>query len=104
MIKDREYQKIEFKHKIYATIYWTSLALILLWYILKSIGIIQTPLWIELLPFAIAVFGAGAFIQRICNSIVNLQKDLIILKTDFLTLNGRVGHLESDMHYIKAKL
>lgn len=89
-------EKAEFRNRIYAAIYWTSLAMILLWYILKSTGVIGTPLWLELLPIAFAIFGAGAFMQRIC-------KDIDDLKINMTSIKTRTDHLESDMHYVKAQ-
>jgi len=97
-------EQLEFRSKIYGAIGWTGLALILLWYILKSTGFISTPLWIELLPMAIAVFTAGAFVQRLCSDIVTLKVGVNNLKTDVRGLKDRVGHLEKDMHYVKAQV
>ena len=96
-------EKSEFRNRIYAIIYWTSLAMILLWYILKSTGVIGTPLWLELLPVAFAIFGAGAFMQRINSGIETLKTDVSSLKKDFSILNVRTDHLEQDMHYVKAQ-
>jgi hypothetical protein len=76
--------------KIYGAIFWASLVIILLWYILKSTGVIQTPLWLELLPVAVAVFGAGAVFQE--------------MRSDIKILKFRVTHLEKDVHYVKAQI
>lgn len=96
MKKELTQKQYEFWSRIYTTIFWTSLALIFLWYILKSIGVIQTPLWIEMLPVAIAIFGAGAFFKQITTDIKNLKLDVSILK-------DKTNHLESDMHFVKAQ-
>ncbi len=97
MPKELTREQLEFRSKVYGAIGWTGLALILLWYILKSTGVIKTPLWIELLPMAIAVFTAGAFVQRICSDIGELKRDVTALKI-------RTNHLEKDMHYVKAQV
>ncbi len=97
MTKELTREQFEFRDKIYSVIIWTGLALILLWYILKSVGVISTPLWIELLPVGIAVFTAGVFVQQI-------RTDIRDLRTDVKGLKIRVGHLEKDMHYVKAQM
>ncbi|MDP4012856.1 MAG: hypothetical protein Q8R00_04605 [Candidatus Nanoarchaeia archaeon] len=90
MTKVLTQEQLEFRSKIYTGIFWTSLAVILLWYILKSTGLVQTPLWFELLPFAAATFGAGAFFRQIT--------------IDIRDLKMRTTHLEKDMHYVKANI
>ena len=104
-------EQLEFRSKVYGAIFWICEALILLWYILKSTGVIKTPLWIELLPVAIAIFGAGAVLQQVHNDIGTLKTDVGTLKTDVSGLKrdvsiitSRVDHLENDIHYIKAKV
>ncbi|MBI1970158.1 hypothetical protein HYS47_00265, partial [Candidatus Woesearchaeota archaeon] len=66
--------QLTFKQKIlvYDVIIYTCLALLLLWIILKFVGVIQTPLWLELLPYFLAgvsLFGAvmkvGSFFGRL---------------------------------------
>lgn len=57
---------------IYDWIFWISIAVIVVWMILKAAGIIHSPAWQELLPYlgyaaAIAAFflKAGAFSQKV---------------------------------------
>ncbi len=97
MTKELTREQFEFRDKIYSTIIWAGLALILLWYILKSVGVINTPLWIELLPVGIAVFTSGVFVQQ-------MRTDIRDLRTDVKDLKVRMGHLEKGMHYVKAQL
>jgi hypothetical protein len=99
------------RNSIYSFIYWASLIGILLWYILKSTGIIQTPLWIELSPVAIAVFGAGAVVQQMRSDIfslkggfVKLQRNMEHVQQGLATLAQRTNHMEGDLHDVKARL
>ena len=95
MTKELTREQLELRSKIYMTIYWTCSALILLWYVLKSTGVIKTPLWIELLPVALAIFGAGAVFQEMRIDIRELKKNVSIL-------TRRADHFEKDMHYVRA--
>ncbi|MBI4144809.1 hypothetical protein HY493_01225 [Candidatus Woesearchaeota archaeon] len=104
MPKELTREQQEFRSRIYGAIYWTSLAAILLWYVLKSAGIIQTPLWIELLPIAFAVFGAGAVLQEMRSDIRTLKEKTRSLEQNTHHVEFAMHHLENDMHQVKARL
>lgn len=55
----------ELKRKIYDWLFWLSLLITGLWFTLKIMGVIKTPLWLELLPVASVIFGAGIFFQKV---------------------------------------
>ena len=44
---------------------WIALGLILIWLILKTFGIINTPLWLEYTPIYAAVYLAGWQIHKL---------------------------------------
>ena len=44
---------------------WVALGLILIWLILKTLGIINTPLWLEYAPIYAAVYIAGWQIHKL---------------------------------------
>jgi len=71
---------------IYTAIVWASLLSILIWALLKSFGIINTPDIIKMLPLFSAVFGAGAFFQK------------------FLQLNEKVAIMEQRLTKVETKL
>ena len=43
------------KNIILDALYWGSLLVVVVWIILKLVGVIQSPLWQELIPFAALV-------------------------------------------------
>ncbi len=111
MPKELTVEQMEFRNKVYEGIFWTSLALLFVWYLLKSFGVIKTPLWIELFPVVIAIFSAGTFFERIIGDIRTLKLDVGVLKTDVGVLKTDVGslkartdHLENDVHYVKSRV
>lgn len=55
------------KHKlnVWDIIAWIVLALILLWLILKTFGIINTPLWLQYAPLYGAIYLAGWYAQKL---------------------------------------
>jgi len=53
------------KLDIWDVIAWIVLALILIWVILKTLGIINTPLWLQYAPVYGAVYLAGWNIHKL---------------------------------------
>ncbi len=95
------------KEDLYYWMMMGSLVVIAVWIVLKAAGIIQTPLWLQLLPYASAVFFAGTLAQ----SFRILQGDVRILKTEMRDVRERVvrlkehtKHTDNDMHQMKREL
>ena len=63
-MKFKEYLQTWIPENANQAVFIASLAIILLWIILKVLGIIQTPLIIEVMPLLAAVFAAGAFFSE----------------------------------------
>lgn len=100
--------------KVYDWIFLTSLAFIAVWMVLKAVGIINSPAWQELLPFAGAIFGAGAFYQKmremeynikgIKGKISHIDSDIGHLRIDAEVLKSDVGYLKIELNAVKRKL
>ncbi len=50
---------------IYNWLFWLSLLVTGLWFALKIAGVINTPFWIEFIPVASIIFGAGILFQKV---------------------------------------
>jgi hypothetical protein len=72
--------KLFSKHNtvIYDWIFWISLVITALWFTLKIIGVIKTPVWVELIPVGSIVFAAGVFFQKV----EHISDDLHEFKAD----------------------
>ena len=77
--------------------FWLGVITLFIWLLLKTIGIINTPLVIQLIPFVSAIaiiFGAikhiGKFIHRVENGLL-----------DITDLKVRVGKIENTIDTIK---
>src|SRR3989344_8441561 len=57
------FNKMAKSSTIWESIFWIALAVIALWILFKALGLIKTPVWIELIPYAGALFAAGAAFQ-----------------------------------------
>ena len=84
------------KTNILDAIVWISLAYILIWLILKSIGVINTPEFISLSPYFAAIFGAGSAYQKFSR----LHSDCEKLKGEFKTVERDFRNLETTHNLI----
>lgn len=46
-------------------VFWLSLIVLAAWIVGKAIGLIKSPAWVEMIPYASAVFIAGTVWQKI---------------------------------------
>jgi len=69
---------------------WLVLAGIVLWVILKVVGIIHTPLWIEYAPVGGILYLAGWAMHKL-ESLGESFKDL---KGNLITLNSDMGRIK----------
>ncbi|MBI2664866.1 hypothetical protein HYX10_06025 [Candidatus Woesearchaeota archaeon] len=114
-------EKEKYPDLINIILFWTGLGLIILWVVLKLLGIINTPVWQQVLPYVGAIFGAGAFyrmfmemngslrgverkIGHMDKDIGHLRMDADVLKNDVSGLKNDVGGLKIDMGIVKSRL
>lgn len=79
---------------------WIVLGLITLWLILKVMGIINTPLWLEYAPLFGAVYLAG----RAMNILHRTAQDLQETKHEVRSLEKYVGRMEMELKQDIQKL
>lgn len=80
---------------LYTVIFWLSMSSILLWVILKSLGYINTPKFIELYPIISAIFGAGVFFQMMRDTRERLTKLENKTESGFENTNKRLSLIEN---------
>lgn len=76
---------------------WVALGLILLWLILKTFGITNTPLWLEYSPIYAAVYIAGWQIHKletVAKDVKDLKrfKEATISKINSIETNCKINH------------
>ena len=115
-----EFEKLylEKKFSFWQIVFYISMATVTLWLILKLLGVIKTPLWLEYdVPIGGLIVGALGLYYNILQSInqvvVNMAKltirfehfgkDLHLTKTDVRDLKENVHCLNSDMRLVKKK-
>lgn len=93
--------------KIYDILFWTSLSVIAIWVFLKMIGVIHSPVWVQMIPYAGAIFAAGTFYQlmkilRI--DVFDLKTRMNSIEREITEVKTNLKHTDSDLHYLKQKL
>jgi hypothetical protein len=96
---------------IYDWIFWISIAVIVVWMILKAVGVISSPVWQELLPFAGGLAALAAYFQKTgkhLQKIDNIEYDLHEFKTDtkaeFKEIRAELKTHDNRLIRIEAKL
>jgi len=83
-------------------ILYTSLAIILAWAIGKALGFIQSPVWVEVLPYLVIPFAVGAGYQKIKGLLDNINSNLSKVAKNVNGIDKRLNSLETE-HKIFTK-
>ncbi|MCK4811401.1 MAG: hypothetical protein KAS74_03940 [Methanosarcinales archaeon] len=81
-----------------------SILILSLWIIGKSIGLIQSPIYIDMIPYLSIVFSAGALFQKIREmdkNIVEIKMDVKETGTNLHNIDVRVTKLETSMGIVE---
>jgi len=82
-------------------LFYGSLGVFLLWAILKSIGIIGSPIWLEIgVPVLSAGIALGSFYQRF----KQVEKDVTKVETDINKVKGDVDTMKYNIKAILESL
>ncbi|MBI2143491.1 hypothetical protein HYU20_04095 [Candidatus Woesearchaeota archaeon] len=71
---------------MYDWIFWISVAVVFVWMVLKAVGIIQPPVWQELLPYAGTFAAVVAYFQKTGRYL------------------EKIDHIGLDLHQFKAEM
>ncbi len=99
------------KSKLPDIVFWTSLAILVLWALAKSFGIIHTPVIIEMIPLFTIAFAAGSFwnkfltLEREFHSFkIETAQNFVTVNNNFATVNQHFGHIEHRLDLVEEKL
>ncbi len=102
------------KQKIYDFVFWTSMSVVAVWIVLKAVGVINTPIIVQLIPYAGGIFAFGAFFQlikEVKNQVKEIKDDLGEVKKsqqsmliDTSQIKIRLVHVEKDTEKIWSRL
>ena len=84
-----------------------SILVLLLWIVGKSIGLIKSPVYIDMIPYLSIVFSAGALFQKIREMDKNIREtktDIKDIETDLHGMDGRMIKLETTISKVEMSL
>jgi len=76
---------MKFKISLWAVLFWGGLIVLVLWALGKATGIINTPLWIDMIPYfsvATALAGGGIKAGKVLQKIDTVCQDVKEVKYD----------------------
>lgn len=80
-------------------LYYLGMAVVLLWALLKSAGVINTPEWLEIgVPAVAAVIGLYGIFKEILDRIHEVKLDVIVLRKD---TERDISLLQADVHSLR---
>jgi len=90
---------------------WIGVAIILIYAVLKSIGVIQSPPWQEMAPYfgaAVAFGGMISTIRQHSKDISDVKREIKNareeLKSEIKEVSDKVIHLDKDVEVLKDRL
>ncbi len=99
---------------IWRIMFWTGLITLFLWLVAKQVGLIHSPLIVDLLPYLSAIIlvlgGAkrtGEYIQKIDRLVEDvhiLTKDMHIVKEDIAGIKMSIAHLDKRLTSVETRL
>ena len=85
------------KIDIWDVLFWIAMAVLILYIILKLLGIINTPEWINLLPFISLAFAIGVFYQKLI-----IFMDRMNVRTNYFKKG--IDKVSEDVQYMGEKM
>ena len=92
------------KNLIYDVIYWGFILVVIVWIILKLLGIIHSPVWQQMLPFAALVVPFIIKGMKDAESLALIKpmyEEIKEMRKDISTMDNRLVHVEKDVHYLR---
>ena len=92
--------------------FYFSLLIVVLWIILKSLGIIHTPFWLEYgVPLGGVALGVLTFYEKVFKNLFRLDSEVRVLKMEVVHINkdlekvdSKVNHIDQELSLVKGEL
>jgi hypothetical protein len=93
-------KKLTFKQemRVHDIIFYTCIIVLFAWIILKLVGVIQTPIWLELLPLIMVGFSMVTAASKIGRYFGRMEGDMHFLKKHAYLTTTRLEKLD-DLHH-----
>jgi len=93
------------KRPIWDYLFYASMSVLTIWLILKVVGIIKTPVWLEYgVPIGSAIVSFATLFQSINNKFDKINDSISDLRSSDARLESKLIHLDRDIERLKDKL
>lgn len=92
-----------FRKTIWDYLFYFCMCVLLLWVLLKSFGIIKTPIWLEYgIPVGTFVIGFLVFYHSLMEKIMTLMENDAGLMANDARIEERLKHLDKEIESLKV--
>lgn len=88
------------KDKVLEFAGWAGISIMAIWVILKMIGIIHSPVWVEMIPYAGGIFTGGIAFKIL----IDLSRRTNILESDVKEIKKETHIIDKRMILVESKL
>ncbi len=88
-------------------VFWISITTLFLWLLAKAVGLIQTPWFIEAIPYVVSFMAFVAGVKRIAEfgfKVDNLIVDVKDLKSEIKCVRQDIHGLDKRLIVVESKL
>jgi len=82
---------------------WVAFAIVILYFVLKALGILKSPAIADITAIASASYFAGKFVSSVMNDISSLKKDVHLLDKDLSIVKNKVTNLNGRVKKVEKK-
>ncbi|MBN1544151.1 hypothetical protein JW898_01665 [Candidatus Woesearchaeota archaeon] len=99
-----ELKRSKRRDMIFDILIYSCLTIILVWLVLKTVGVINTPEYIKLLPAYLGVLSGWLIAVKFAASLGRLQNEVDWLKRGFIRMDGRQNRMAVALGRIDERL
>jgi len=99
-----ELKRFKRRNLIFDILIYSCLAIITIWLILKTVGVINTPDYIKLIPGYVGVISATLVMVKFGASIGEMKNDIGWLKKGFRRMDNRQGKMAVTLGRVEERL
>ena len=96
--------KVVMKRPIWDYLFYLSMLILTIWLILKVVGLIKTPVWLEYgVPIGSFILGLVTLFQSINGKFDDVFKEIGRLHANDARLETKLIHIDRDLERVKDK-
>jgi uncharacterized membrane protein len=91
-------------NRILDVIIYSCFIFVLIWSILKGIGVINTPLLVQQLPVIAGTLGVLGFAYKIGRLVERIEQRFVQHNLKFTHIEKDIAHMHGDLEFLKQRV